>query len=362
MTKESKHISVRMWQKISAVLLVAALALLLKWLNGEHDEFETLVFSGNTMATTYHIKVVRNANDVSGAESLANAIQQQLETVNRQMSRYYEGGDIYRLNAAGAGMPVSVAADVITVLQRAIDISELTDGAFDVTVGPLIHVWGFHDKVPLEHAPTDAQIEQAKARVGYSHLVLDIKSNTVTKQIQGLDVDLSAIAKGRAVDLVAELLEKRGEKHYMVEVGGEIRCKGYNDKKQLWKIGIEKPAVGENLSRQISRVVALNDMSLATSGDYRSFYMLNGERMSHTINPRTGKPIQHHLASVSVFAADCMSADALATAFTVLGASEGMKLADKQHIAAYFIERSGDAFVETSSKVFAQQFASTKEN
>lgn len=349
------------WHKVLAVLLILSIAVVFKWLWRNEVPLEILIFSGNTMATTYQVKLVKQELDEQQQAEMAKAIQSRLELVNSQMSRYHDGGDIYRLNDAKANVPVTVSPEVMRVLQKAVEISKMTNGAFDITVGPLIRLWGFHDKKPLQSTPAQSDIAAAMAKVGYTHFVLDSRANTVTKKIEGLDIDLSAIAKGRAVDMVAELLDDAGEQHYMIEVGGEIRCKGKNAIGVPWKIGIEKPSGATGQERKVSKVVSLVNSSLATSGDYRSFYFLGDTRVSHTIDPATGNPIGHSLASVSVFAPDCMTADALATAFTVLGVAESMKIADKHRYAAYFIERGQDAFVETASQRFEEIFEAKEE-
>ncbi|MBN2527127.1 MAG: FAD:protein FMN transferase [Deltaproteobacteria bacterium] len=338
------------------VVLVLALAFKFIWGPGESAELKSLVFSGRTMATTWEVKVVDFDFSEKRKALLGEKIQQKLAFVNSQMSPYHEGGDIYRLNAAKAGEQIKVHREVLDVLNKAIEVSEQTHGAFDVTVGPLIRLWGFHDKKSLTTEPSTAQIAEASARIGYKNIVLDYKNLSIHKRIDGLDVDLSAIAKGRAVDMVAEVLDAANETNYMVEVGGEIRCRGKNDRGHAWRIGIEKPAAPNARQRSVNRVVSLSDISLATSGDYRSYYMLHNRRFSHTIDPRTGRPVAHSLASVSVFTRDCMTADALATGFTVLGVKESLRLADKRGIAAYFIEREANGFAVTASKAFTAAF------
>lgn len=359
MSKKEKR---KKWSKLWTISVVVLLAFAFRYLYQDTTPgpLETLVFSGNTMATMYQVKVVGREFDPAVSKTLARKIEAKLEFVNTQMSRYHKGGDIYRLNQAVAHTPVSMSPEVITVLKKAKEISVLTHGAFDVTVGPLIQLWGFHDKKSLEKRPSSDDIKKVRSQIGYSHLRIDSAANTVTKDIDGLDVDLSAIAKGRAVDLVAKVLEDSNQHDYMVEVGGEIRCKGNNDQGAHWKIGIEKPVGGSISHREVAHVVSLDNSSLATSGDYRSFYMLAGKRVSHTVNPKTGKPIEHQLASVSVVSSDCMTADALATGLTVMGAIDGKKLADKLGFAAYFIQRKQDGFVSTASKMFYKRHGKTK--
>ncbi|MBN2716667.1 MAG: FAD:protein FMN transferase [Deltaproteobacteria bacterium] len=340
-----------------AAALLVGMAVFFRFLWSEQTaQLETLVLSGNTMATTWQVKVVGSDFSNERKAHLAKIISEKLDMVNSQMSPYHRGGDIYRLNEAAMGEAVRVHPEVLVVLHRAIDISVMTGGAFDVTVGPLIRLWGFHDKKELLTPPSDKAIKEAKAKIGYQHLRLDDASSTVTKAVAGLDVDLSAIAKGRAVDMVAETLDAAGEENYMIEVGGEIRCLGKNDSGRAWRIGIEKPAGPGDVQRSVLEVVDLSSLSMATSGDYRSYYMINNERFSHTINPTTGKPVSHALASVSVLTSDCMTADALATGFTVLGLKESIRIADKHGYAAYFVERVDGGFKTIASKMFERRF------
>jgi FAD:protein FMN transferase len=358
-----KKISPQIRRRIFAAMLLVLLAIAFKLLWGKQTpDVETLIFSGNTMSTSWQVKIVGHGFQEDHNRRLADILKDRLDFVNREMSPYFKGGDIYRLNAAQADTPVQVHEEVMHVLKRAVEISELTGGAFDVTVGPLIRLWGFHGKKARTSIPSDDEIANAKSLVGYRHLNLDLQTNSVTKTIDGLDVDLSAIAKGRAVDMVAEALDAVGESRYMVEVGGEIRCKGKNDKDMDWRIGIERPAESNDLQRRVKRVLPISGLSLATSGDYRAFYMLNHKRYSHTIDPRTGRPVEHGLASVSVLTEDCTTADALATGFTVLGVRESIAIADKEKVAAYFMERdrSGE-FLTFSSRAFDAMFGNIED-
>jgi len=299
-----------------------------------------LVFTGATMATSWSAKVIAPSDSAGVANRCRQAVEKELEQVNRDMSLFHEGGAVFRLNAAPAGQPVPVPRSVMDLLVQARRISEQTDGAFDVTVGPLVRLWGFHSGEAPAVLPEDADIAAVRRKVGYRKLVLSREDGTVTKTVDGLEVDLSAIAKGRAVDLVASALNGLGMTNYMVEVGGEVRARGRNRHREPWRIGIEEP-VDEDV-RRLNRIIGLHNRSLATSGDYRNFYICNGRRYSHTIDPSTGRPVSHELASVSVLARDCMTADALATALSVLGVEKGMPLAERKGWAAYFITRNAE--------------------
>jgi thiamine biosynthesis lipoprotein len=333
--RENRKNVVKTVINISAVLLLCAAVLagilLRKPLPAQVE------FSGAAMTTAWNVKIVEDNLSDSQKNRIEKLINSKLDFVNIHMSGYHKGGDIYRINVAPSGRAVRVLPQVIDILIKAQHFSEITEGAFDITAGPLIELWGFHFKKSLSKEPSAAVIAEAKSKTGYKNLIIDKTSGTVTKKIDGLTIDLSAIAKGRAVDMVAEALEGENLYNYMVEVGGEVRAAGLNRKGKAWRIGIEQPDDSGQI--RIAEVVSLSGRSLATSGDYRSFYMINGRRFSHTIDPHTGRPVTHDLASVSVVADNCMTADALATGLTVLGIEKGMAFARKEGWAVFFINR-----------------------
>lgn len=229
-------------------------------------------------------------------------------------------------------------------------MSALTRGAFDITAGPLVNVWGFGPEGHAETLPSDAEIARALERSGYDKLEIDEESATVRKTQPDLYCDLSAIAKGYGVDRVAESLERDGLANFMVEVGGEVRTSGTNDSGNAWRIAIEQPVPGR---RAIQRIVPLSDLAMATSGGYRNFYDVDGAHFSHMIDPRTGRPISHRLASVSVVDELSVRADALATGLFVLGPEEGYRLAVHRDIAALFlIEEEGGELQELATPAF----------
>ncbi len=317
---------------------------------------EPLIFSGQTMGTTYQIKVVDTNLDRAQIEKLINA---QLDLVNQAMSTYRADSEISRFNDARSTLPMKLSAPTVEVIAQALEINQLSGGAFDPTVGALVRLWGFHKKQALSTAPSPETIAAARASVGCDKLVLDHKAATLQKTRPDLQVDLAAIAKGRAVDLISEALTSLGARHHMVEIGGEVRCQGQSPRHTPWRVGIERPDAG---LRDVYRALELSDQSLATSGDYRSFYLLNGQRISHTIDPRTGHPITHKLASVTVILPDCMSADAWATALNVLGPVAGLALAEKLKLPALFITRNPDqSFTQQSSTHFSALFPSPPE-
>ncbi|MDH5499966.1 MAG: FAD:protein FMN transferase, partial [Gammaproteobacteria bacterium] len=228
--------------------------------------------------------------------------------------------------------------------------SEKTSGAFDITVGPLVNLWGFGPDGIVRSPPPDREIETAKTRVGYSHLQADCSKPAIRKDIPRLYLDLSAYAKGYAVDRISELLDKMEIADYLVEIGGEMKLRGFNAEKQKWAVAIEAPLQNE---RQVQRIFRITNQSVATSGDYRNFFESNGQIFSHTIDTRTGRPVRHGLASVTVVAETTAIADALATALLVLGPEDGMMLAQREGLAAYFLIRTSGGIEAKMSPAFA---------
>ncbi len=311
-------------------------------------------FQGETMGTVYMVKVVAELGSAQH-DTLAQAIQAELDDVNAKMSTYQQDSELSRFNASTETAPFQVSEETIAVFEKAHGISELSGGAFDVTVGPLVNAWGFGpDAVPTKNPSEDA-LAALMERVGYAKVEIDRSALTLSKHRADVYCDLSAVAKGYAVDRVAELLAGRGYTDYMVEVGGEVRTLGRNDRGHPWRIAIERP---DAKGRAIHRVVAMTDCALATSGDYRNYYEREGLRLSHTIDPRTGRPIRHGLASVSVIHQECAMADGWATAIMVLGPDKGYEMAAAQNLAAFFIIRNSDgSFSERMTPTFESYLA-----
>jgi len=308
------------------------------------------IFQGLTMGTTYTVRVpVRGDLNESGKAVLEESIRSQLDLVNERMSTYDPESELSRFNRFQGTGRFELSAETLEVFRLAQEVSRVSGGAFDVTVGPLVNAWGFGpDGSPAEE-PDEATLAALRARVGYQHLVLE--ESAVRKTRPDLSCDLAAIAKGYAVDRVAKALEQRGVGDYMVEVGGEIRAKGSSVKGKPWRIGIERP---DPSVRAVHRIVELDGLSMATSGDYRNYREKDGARVSHLIDPRSGRPIAHRLASVTVIHPRCAVADAFATALIVLGPEEGYPLAEAQNLAAVLIIRDDESgrFVEKTSPAF----------
>ena len=307
-------------------------------------------YSGPTMGTSFSIKVSQLPKGVK-TYRLETLIQKRLAEINQSMSTYIKDSEISLINSSQSTNTQFISPGLFTVIETAQEISRLSDGAFDITVGPLVNLWGFGpDKVSYQ-APDAEDIQQALSNTGYDKIILTTRLLTLSKKIPELSIDLSALAKGYAVDEVAKLLEKQGITNYMVEIGGELFLKGKNLQDENWRIAVEKPNAEK---RELQRVLPISDIAMATSGDYRNFFEQDGQRFSHTIDPRTGYPIKHKLASVTVLSDTTMKADAWATTLMVLGEEEGYKIAEQQELAAYFIIKTDQGFVERETPLFSE--------
>jgi len=311
---------------------------------------------GMTMGTSYNIKASKLPDSLTPKE-INRQVKELLDKVNGQMSTYQKDSELslFNQNTSTDWMPVST--EFYEVIKEALKISQLSNGLFDVTVGPLVNLWGFGPDEMTSATPDEAVIKERLNQIGYHRLKLKDDGLFAKKDIPGLYVDLSGIAKGYGVDQVGLLLEHLGIADYMVEIGGEIRVKGKNNQGQAWQIAVEKPTAEK---RVIEKVLAITDTGMATSGDYRNYFEVDGVRFSHTIDPRTGRPINHKLASITILSDTSMEADALATAIMVLGPAEGYQFAEKNHIAAFFIIKSDKGFDEKMSPAFAQSTKVTK--
>jgi thiamine biosynthesis lipoprotein len=302
--------------------------------------------SGSTMGTTYHIKAVTN-DRLPEVQLLQAEIDMALEVVNDQMSTYRSDSELSKFNQLQVQQSVNVSADTIKVIEEGMRLYHETDGALDITLGPVINLWGFGpDKRPTT-IPTQAQIDAAKAKMGINEL--SIKGLTLIKHNADLYVDLSSIAKGFGVDKIASILDKYHVSGYLVEIGGELNVKGTKANNVPWRVAVEQPT---SEGQAVQQVIEPGTMSLATSGDYRNFYQENGERFSHLIDPRNGYPIKHQLASATVLHSSCMTADGYATAMMVLGTEASLALAKQQDLAIMLIEKQEQGFKVYYSDAF----------
>ena len=280
--------------------------------------------AGNAMGTTYAVQA-RCADRVP-AERLASVLAE----VEQRMSTYQAESELSRFNRAPVGQPVAVSAPLYAVTAAALRLAEETGGALDPTVAPLVALWGFGANASTT-LPTASAIEAARAEVGYRRLALGRSPATFTKE-GPLTLDLSSVAKGYAVDQVAETLAAAGCASYLVELGGELRVAGGRPDGRPWRIGVESPSGGEPAA-----VLAVDEGAIATAGDYRQVREIAGRRVSHVIDPRSGHPVAHGLASVTVVAPTALAADGYATALLVLGPEAGMRLAERLRLAVLFV-------------------------
>ncbi len=314
-------------------------------------------FSGNTMGTTYHISVVIPAAvelppELSQA-NLQERIDQTLETVNQQMSTYRATSELMRLNEQGLGTWHAVSAELFHVLSLSRQISEASGGAFDVTVGPLVDLWGFGaGSEPAQILPAPPPPEQIQAllaqQVGYQAFELR-QEPLALRKTKSIAIDLSAIAKGYGADAIARVFERQGLHDYLIEVGGELRLAGLNQRGKPWRIGIERPQLSQGGAQ---KAIAVTDAGMATSGDYRNYFEHEGQRYSHTLDPRTGSPVTHRLASVTVIAPTAAEADAWATALNVVGPQEAIRVANRHQLAVFLLVKEEDNFAERYSVAF----------
>jgi FAD:protein FMN transferase len=303
---------------------------------------ELFTITGLTMGTSYSIKYI-SQNKTIEKETIRVDIEQILADINQSMSTYLSDSELSRLNQAKVSDWQNLSKDLYFVIEHANNVSLTTNGAFDITVGPLVNLWGFGPDPFTREIPSEQLIESTKRHIGYEKILFDNASNQIAKSDPDSYIDLSGIAKGFAVDKIANYLDKQGFQNYLVEIGGELKGKGINTNQTAWQIGIEQAT---SLERSVQRIVSLNNIAMATSGDYRNYFEKDGIRYSHTIDPATGNPIKHNLASVTVLAQSSMHADAMATAFMVLGTDKTHALANELGIAIYTLSKSGKGFEE----------------
>jgi thiamine biosynthesis lipoprotein len=317
-----------------------------------------VTLSGRTMGTAYHVSIIPAENPEHGIEGVHERIEARLEQINQRMSTYIDTSELNQVNNAGADTWVDVSTETASVVDAAQRISTQTDGAFDITVGNLVNLWGFGPDINLYAVPEENRIIEVLNQSGYHNLKVRLNPPQIQKSIADLHLDLSGIAKGYGVDQIAELLIELGYPNHLVEIGGEIRTGGEKAPGHPWNIGIERP---QNKGRSVMRVVHTSSSSaMATSGDYRNYFEHQGRRYSHTIDPTTGYPITHRLAAVSVLHDSCMLADAYATALMVMGPERAMEFATKHNLAIYMLVKKDHGFVSLSSPEFEKYISSTQ--
>ena len=297
---------------------------------------ERVVLRGATMGTTW--SVIYRAEPALSPGDLQAQIEAELQAINAALSTYIPDSEISRLNATAGVFEGRLSERFAAVLEAALETGRITDGAYDVTVGPLVELWGFGADEFSGAVPEPEAIAEARRAVGAGRLLWDASSRTLRRPA-GMRIDLSSIAKGYAVDRLAGLLEASGVVDSLVEIGGELRASGERPEGGAWRLAVESPDPAE---QRFVEALALNDAAVATSGDYRNYFEVDGRRYSHLVDPRTGYPVSHELVSVTVIDESCMTADALATALIVMGLDDGLALARARGIAAHFVTRGTD--------------------
>ncbi|WP_332307738.1 FAD:protein FMN transferase [Imhoffiella purpurea] len=294
-----------------------------------------IAFDGPTMGTYYSVKIARPPEGMT-AESLQPGVAEVLDAVVAEISTYDDSSELSRLNQNPSTDWIPISANLHRVIAEGQRISSLTDGAFDITIGPLVNLWGFGPETRPARLPTEAEIADAKARVGWHKLELRADPPALRKARGDIYIDLSALGEGYGADRVGNWLESQGIENYMVAVAGAIRTRGINAKGEPWAIAIEEPLPDR---RSVHRIIPVSNRALSTSGDYRNFFEENGKRYSHEIDPMTGAPVDKRLGSVTVVDETAMVADGWATALMVLGDRRGPEVAESQGLVAYFIVR-----------------------
>lgn len=307
------------------------------------------VLEGKTMGTFWRVSVV--GVDKSRAEELRTKVQTQLDGDDRLLSTWKNDSALMRFNHSRSTTPWPVNKAMADIVTESLRIGRKTQGAMDITVGPLVNLWGFGpDKQPVS-TPTQAQIDAAKARTGLDKLTVINRADRqyLQKSIPDLYVDLSTVGEGYAADHLARLMTEEGISRYLVSVGGALVSRGMNADGQPWRVAIQKPTDRENA---VQAIVDINGHGISTSGSYRNYYELDGKRISHVIDPQTGRPITHKLVSVTVIAPTALEADAWDTGLMVLGTEKAQQVVREQGLAVYMIMKEGDGFTTWMSPQF----------
>ncbi|NIY46072.1 FAD:protein FMN transferase ApbE [Cedecea colo] len=308
-----------------------------------------LVLEGKTMGTFWRVSLA--GVDNTRQDELRKKVQAQLDGDDRLLSTYKSDSTLSRFNQSRSTDPYPVPEAMSDIVTTSLRIGAKTGGAMDITVGPLVNLWGFGpDKQPVK-TPDQAQIDAAKALTGLQHLTVINKAGQqwLQKDLPGLYVDLSTIGEGYAADRLARLMEQNGISRYLVSVGGAVVTRGTNSDGKAWRVAIQKPTDRETA---VQAVVDLNGHGISTSGSYRNYYELEGKRLSHVIDPTTGAPIEHKLVSATVIAPTAMEADGWDTGLMVLGTEKAKQVAQKEGLAVYLIAKEGEGFTTWMSPQF----------
>jgi thiamine biosynthesis lipoprotein len=301
------------------------------------------ILRGETMGSAWTATIAGELP--KSATELEAGVQQRFEAVNQALSTWRPDSALSRFNDDATGEWVDIDPELAAVMGYALSLAERSGGAYDVTVGPLVNLWGFGPDPARRAVPGADQISAARARVGWRKVQVDVLNNRARKEA-GVRIDLSSLGKGRGVDRVAEFLDAHGVTNYLIDLSGKLRARGRNAAGRPWRVAVEKPGPDDPSGQPVitPEIVDLRDASIATAGDYRRYFEIGGAHFSHIIDPRTGFPVTHPTASATALARDCMTADALATVFMVMPPDEALRLAAEQGTAVLLIERAGSGF------------------
>jgi FAD:protein FMN transferase len=309
------------------------------------------LLSGTTMGSAWTVKIAGELP--SSPRVLEAGIQARFDAVNLALSTYRPDSALSEFNATDSGAWVDIDAELGEVLAYALELAEQSGGAYDVTVGPLVDLWGFGPVPASRRVPDAAAIESARSRVGWQKVEVEVTKRRARKD-PGVRVDLSSLGKGRGVDRVAEYLDSQGVANYLIDLSGKLRARGVNSRGGVWRVAVEQPLADATSASPgfETEIVALDGQSIATAGDYRRFFEAEGRHYSHIIDPRTGWPVTHATVSASSIAPDCMQADALATVFMVMQADAAVALADRLRMPALLLTRDGARFLAVHSSTW----------
>jgi thiamine biosynthesis lipoprotein len=305
------------------------------------------------MGGTFSVKIVTPKDELEtpGLQNVDRVLRSSLDRIEGLMSTWDPDSELSRFNRSTSLDPFTVAPETFDVFKWSLDVGSATGGALDVTVGPLVDAWGFGPSGPRKTLPTKDEIARLLEAVGPDRVELNQAALTVRKTRPEVQCDLSSVVPGYAADRLSRELTDRGFTDFLVDVGGEVLARGHNQAGAAWQVAIERP---DPHGDAIQRLVPLSDLAITTAGDYRKYREVDGQRVTHILDPRTGHPVAHRLASVSVIDPLAVRADAFDTALLVLGTKDGMALATKLNLAALFIERTNDGFVERTTPRFEE--------
>jgi thiamine biosynthesis lipoprotein len=308
-------------------------------IGGAHER----VLRGETMGSEWTVRIAGKLPAATSA--LQRGVQAQFDAVDQALSTWRPDSALSRFNENDAGEWTDVDRELATVMSYGLALGEDSGGGYDLTIGPLVNLWGFGPDPKRDAAPPMTAIEAARARVGWRRVQVDLAGSRARKE-PGVRIDLSSLGKGRGVDRAAEYLDAQGVANYLIDLSGKLRARGVNPSRKPWRVAVEQPGADDpsGAARTVPAVVSLLDASIATSGDYRKYFESGGRHLSHIIDPRTGWPVAHGTLSATAIAKTCMEADALATVFMVMPPDAALRLADAHATPALWISRAGGAF------------------